>query len=141
MSFQWVTPPSTLGRRIETYGDRVLNAVHAVAVYVGQAMQNAGRAAAPWTDRTGNARSGLFYAVDGFGLRPVVGRVKITAPEDVSKTVTVSGDQDHLVIAFGHTVYYGKFLELSNGGRYAVVMSTLEAHVPMLERMLKALLR
>jgi hypothetical protein len=43
------------------------------------------------------------------------------------------------VIALGHTVYYGKYLETSP--KYAVVMSTIEANLPILERMLKNLLR
>jgi hypothetical protein len=36
-----------------------------------------------------------------------------------------------------HTVFYGKYLELSNGGKYAIVMSTLEGNLPKLERMVQ----
>jgi hypothetical protein len=41
----------------------------------------------------------------------------------------------------GHTVFYGKYLELSNGGTHAVVMSTIEENLPMLERMLQDTLK
>jgi len=41
----------------------------------------------------------------------------------------------------GHTVFYGKYLETSNGGRYAVVMSTIERNLPKLERMLQDALK
>lgn len=141
MGFRWVTPPRHLAREIDRYGQRVLVAVHAIAAYVGQQMQDQARANAPWQDRTGNARSGLFFAVDGFGLNPVVGRVSGSAPGQNTDMVSVSGDKDRLVIALGHTVYYGKFLELSNGGRYAIVMSTIEANIGRLEHMLRNLLR
>ncbi|MFP4344248.1 MAG: hypothetical protein ACLFU8_06120 [Anaerolineales bacterium] len=142
LKFRWVKPPSALGGALEQrYSRRLLLAVHAMAGYVGLQMQNAGRAAAPWEDRTGNARSGLFFAVDGFGLHPIVGRVSGKARRLQTDSATISGDKDRLILVFGHTVYYGKFLELAHGGRYAIVMSTLEARVPVLERMLKALLR
>lgn len=141
LGFKWVRTPTQLGRRIVNYGDKVLVAVQAVAAYVGEQMQNQARANAPWQDRTGNARSGLFYAVDGFGLNPIVGQLGNITIEDTGATVSVSGDRDHLVIALGHTMYYGRYLELSNGGRYAVVMSTVEANLGSLERMLHNLLK
>lgn len=140
MEFRWVEPPSALNKKIDGYQKKLLVAVQAVAVQFGLQCQNSGRVNAPWHDRTGNARSGLFFAVDGFGLKPMTGRV--TMPSELGKdSATISGDDEHLVIGFGHTMYYGKYLELSNGGRYAIVMSTVESHLPGLERMLKALLR
>jgi hypothetical protein len=134
--FRWVRPPSELGKAIEKYGEGVLVAVHAAAARVGLQMQDDGRLSVPWQDRTGNARSGLFFAVDGFGLGTVMGSVKPEALADKSDTVTVSGDREHLILTFGHTVYYGKYLELAHGGRYAIVMSTIERNLPTLERLL-----
>jgi len=58
------------------------------------------RNTAPWTDQTGNARAGLF-------ARP---EVEATGAK----------------IVFGHSVYYGIFLETRWSGRYAVVLPTLE---------------
>jgi hypothetical protein len=141
MHFKWVKSPRHLAREIDRYGTRILVAVHAVAVYVGQQMQDQARGGAPWTDRTGNARSGLFFAVDGFGLNPVVGQVSSGPQSQATDTASVSGDKDRLVIVLSHTVYYGKYLELSNGGKYAVVMSTVERNVGVLERMLRDLLK
>jgi hypothetical protein len=51
------------------------------------------------------------------------------------------GSKDLLIVTLGHTVFYGRFLELSRGGKHAVVMSTLEGRLPELERMLQGLLR
>ena len=141
MHFKWVRPPRHLAREIDRYGEKILVAVQAVAAYVGQQMQDQARGGAPWQDRTGNARSGLFFAVDGFGLAPIVGQVSSGAQSQNTDTATVSGDKDRLVIALGHTVYYGKYLELRNGQRYAVVMSTIESGLGTLERMLHSLLK
>ena len=137
----WVTPPDALAKAIEDYAERALVAVHAAASYVGQKMQNEARANAPWENRTSNARSGLFYAVEGFGLPVLTGEVSAGAMAQKTDVATVSGSKDRLVIVVGHTVFYGKFLELCNGGRYAIVMSTMENNLPVLERMLKDLFR
>lgn len=140
MTIQWVRPPEKLIDGIRAYERRVYQAVHAVADYIGQDMANHARASAPWTDRTGNARSGLMYAVDGFG-KTIIGQVGPGALEQKSDTAQVSGSAEQLVIVLGHTVFYGKYLELANGGRYAVVMATIQAKLPELERMLQALFR
>jgi hypothetical protein len=141
MSFQWITPPETLAKNIEDYGRQVLIAVQAAATYWGQQCQNDARQNAPWEDRTAAARGGLFFAVDGFGLEPITGTVTPEAQQRKKDVEIVSGDEQTLIITLGHTVYYGKYLELCNGGRYAVVMSTLESRLPDLERMLKGILQ
>ena len=139
--FRWVRPPEEMAKAIGAYGKKVLAAVHAVAVYNGQAMQNDARRNAPWQDRTGNARGGLFFAVDGFGLAPVVGQVRVSAGDQPGgeATVTESGGPNRLIIILGHTMFYGRWLETSNGAKFAVVMSTIEAHLPQLEQMLQGL--
>ena len=141
MSIHWVTPPSVLIKGIDEYGRKVMAAVHAAAVYYGQKMQNETRRNAPWEDRTGNARSGLFYAVDGFNQGPVVGTVE-SGPMALMSDVTVEeGDNQTLILVVGHTVFYGKFLETAHGVAYAIIMSTIEANLPGLEKMLKDILR
>lgn len=139
--FRWVRTPDVLAKNITLYGEKVLVAVHAVAAYVGQAMQDSARQGAPWTDRTANARNGLFFGVDGFGLTPMFGMVSAGALADKSDVATVSGSRDRLVLTLGHSVVYGKYLEVCNGGRYAIVMSTMEGHLGMLEKMLQDLLK
>jgi hypothetical protein len=59
----------------------------------------------------------------------------------MSDVAVESGSNDTLIITLGHTVFYGKFLELSNGGRYAIIMSTIESNLPNLERLLQEVFR
>lgn len=140
--FQWVVAPSEqLIPAIEKYGRDALVAVQAVANYWGQSVQDAARQDAAWEDRTGNARGGIFFAVDGFGMSPLVGNVTPEAKSEMSDVAIESGDKDTLIITLGHTVFYGKFLETSNGETYAIIMTTIEQNLPMLERMLRDALK
>jgi len=141
LSFRWVRPPSGLARALGDYERKALVAIRAVAGYVGQTMQDEARGGAPWEDRTGNARSGLFYAVDGLGLGTIQGSVKAAASAQRGDVTVEAGNGNMLVVTLGHTVFYGQFLELSHGGRYAIVMSTIEENLPVLERMLRGVLR
>jgi hypothetical protein len=113
MNFEWVVPPSYLAQNAEKYGDKIITAVKAVAGYWSQEVQNDMRNNAPWADRTGNARSGLFSLVE------------MAASEVVE-----------IYLSQGHTVDYGIFLELSRGGRYAIIMPTIERTLPRLKQML-----
>ncbi len=112
---RWETPPSELARAVERYGDRVLTAVAAVAQRVATEMQNEAKANATWTDRTGNARTGLFG----------------TSEADFARKVVT------IYLSQGTAIDYGVWLELANSGRYAVVMRTMEAHYQDLMDMLK----
>lgn len=72
------------------------------------------KANAPWTDRTGNARQGLFAICD-----------------DLVQQV---------VITFGHYVTYGKYLEFKNQGRFAIVSPALDYFLPLIIADVQALL-
>lgn len=140
--FHWVIPPEKeLIPNIQDYGNKILVAVQAAATYWGQSIQDDARISARWMDRTGNARGGLFFAVDGFGLEPVTGTVTPEASGQMRDVAIESGDANTLIITLGHTVYYGKFLELSNGGTHAIIMSTIEQNLPKLDRMVQELFR
>lgn len=140
--FQWVVAPKDqLIPAIEKYGNDVLVAVQAVANYWGQMVQDEARLEAPWEDRTANARGGIFFAVDGFGLTPLTGEVTPEAKAEMSDVAIESGDANTLIITLGHTVFYGKYLETSNGGRYAIIMSTIEKNLSSLERMIQDVLK
>lgn len=115
---RWVTPPSELARAIEQYGDRVLVGVKAVADYIAGKAQDQMRNDARWTDRTGNARSGLFAVADAAANDAVI-----------------------IYLSHGHTIEYGLWLEVANGGRYEVVMPTIEANLPVINRMLQNIFR
>jgi hypothetical protein len=140
---QWVTPPSELADAIRQYGNRALVATHAVSAHVGAQMQNSARENAPWHDRTGNARGGLFFAVDGFNLHPVLGETKPKEPEAFRRDAAISigqgGDDQTIVVILGHTMSYGEYLELAHGGAYAIIMPTIEQYIPVLEAALKKL--
>jgi hypothetical protein len=135
--FQWVVSPDILSKGIKDYGEKALVAIQAVANYWGQSVQDASRLDAVWEDRTGNARGGLFFAVDGFGMSPITGTVTPEAKSEMNDVTIESGDANTLIIALGHTVFYGQFLELSNGGAYAIIMTTIEGNLPSLERMMQ----
>ena len=53
----------------------------------------------------------------------------------------ISGTTDRLVLALSHTMYYGVYLELAHGGKDAVIVSTMESHLPQLESMLNRLMK
>lgn len=133
--FVWVTPPENLMKGIADYGYKIEAALHAIAGKWGQDVQDAARQKAGWEDRTGNARSGIFYAVDGFGLGTIEGEVSSGAKALMSDTSVEAGDDHTLIIVVSHSVFYGQYLELSNGGRYAIIMSTIESNLPRLMQM------
>jgi hypothetical protein len=119
MGFRWVKAPShELAPNIKRYGDRGRVAVRAVAAYMAQKMQGEMHDNAPWEDRTGNARSGLFCAVE-----------------------EASGDLVRIYLSHGHTIEYGQWLELAHGKRYAVIMPTMEANLPVIEDMLQRIFK
>lgn len=141
MDFTWKVSPKVIADGLEEYGKKAIAAVQAVATYWGQSIQDEARQNAVWEDRTGNARGGLFFAVDGFGLEPVIGAVTPESQNEMSDVAIESGDANTLIITLGHTVFYGKYLELNHGGRYAIVMSTIESNLSNLERMLQDVFR
>lgn len=99
-----------LARKYEELGERMMPALRGRVQRWGQKTENRMRREATWTDRTGAARRGLFHSV-----------------EQAANTVTVR---------LGHTMEYGRYLELSNGGKYAIVMPTVQAMLPELEERL-----
>lgn len=85
-----------LKANVEKFNDKVNRGVAAAFEY--QAPKSAGRmkSEAPWTDQTGNARSGLFTATKHTGT---------------SHSMLLS-----------HGVAYGIYLERKHSGRYAIVV-------------------
>jgi len=112
---RWERPPSELATAIERYGDRVIRTVAAIAQYSATQMQNDAKANASWTDRTGNARTGLFGTSEA---------------DFAEKVVTI-------YLSHGAVIDYGVWLELANSGRYAVIMRTMQNHYEPLMQMLR----
>lgn len=133
--FVWVTPPQDIIDGLEEYAAKIEAALYAIAGKWGQDVQDEARQEARWVDRTGNARSGLFYAVDGFGMGTLVGKVSEEAKTLMKDTSVEKAEKGEIIIVVSHTVFYGKYLELSNGGKYAIIMSTIERNLPRLERL------
>jgi hypothetical protein len=135
--FVWVQPPSNISKGISAYGKKVEAALYAIAGKWGQDVQDEARTDARWTDRTGNARSGIFYAVDGLGMGTLIGQVSAEAKTLMKDTSVEEGSNNTLIIVVSHTIFYGKFLELMSGGKYAIIMSTIERNLPRLESLVQ----
>lgn len=103
-----------LTSRLETFGEKVDGQIHAVMKYQGIAGKSWMQTNAPWTDRTGNARQGLSYAI---GWVP---------------------EKSH-EIRFWHRMSYGIFLETRWAGRFAIIGPALQKFGPETMRMLSGL--
>lgn len=141
VTVKWIEPPTgkLLGSTMD-YLRRVEVGLLAAAEYWGQHIQNQARINVPWQDRTGNARGGLFYAVDYPKFdRTLVGELEPDVPSIATQNdVTIeSAKPGTFSIYLSHTMFYGRFLEFRNGGRYAIIMSTIESNLPMLEQLLQ----
>ena len=119
---RWERPPSELAKAVERYGDRVLKTVAAIAQYSATEMQNDAKAQASWTDRTGNARTGLFGTSEA---------------DFAAKVVTI-------YLSHAAVIDYGVYLELGGGsdgspgsGKYAIIMKTMQNHYEPLMQMLR----
>lgn len=116
---RWVRPPSQLAAAVDRYGDRVREAIAAVAQYAATEMQNQAKNDASWTDRTGNARTGIFG----------------TSEADWANHVVT------IYLSHGAVIDYGVWLELANTGRYAVIMRTMESRYDEVMNRIKAVLK
>lgn len=118
VTIRWIKPPKTLQTAVAKYGLRVLVAIKAIADYIAVQAQNDMRQQAPWTDRTGNARNGLF-------------------------SIAEQAASDTIIIYFshGHSINYGIYLETMGAGKYAIIAPTMQRIYPELEKMLKRLFK
>lgn len=92
--------------------DNVHDVILLIADYLAPLLEAYAVENASWTDRTGNARQGL----QGF-------------VEDVSRTI--------VDIYISHRVDYGVYLETLHAGRYAILWPTIQANLPVVNRMLR----
>ena len=84
-----------LSRNVDTFSDRLNRNVAAVVNYDSAWGQAYMRTEAPWTDDTGAARSGLFAIPHSF--------------------------RSTHEIFLAYSVTYGIWLEVANGGKYAII--------------------
>ncbi len=109
MAVAWkITPEEAWKATYKQFADSVID--YAVAVFEGFEDEITGwmQSNAPWTDRTGDARRTLEARTEA---RLEYGTISMV---------------------FAHGVWYGLFLELSNGGTYAIVGPALDVWSPIL---------
>jgi hypothetical protein len=92
--------PNTLKASVAGFGPRLTLVLKGFFEYQESRVQDHMRANAPWTDRTANARQGLFAK----------------AFQD--------GD-NHGIVCY-HTMPYGIWLEVKNSGQYAIIVPTIQ---------------
>ena len=115
---RWKIPPQHLAKALDRYGQNLLLRVAAeMAYFADQVLQPDAAHSAPWTDRTGNARSGLF-----------------TVTEKGGRSVTT-------YLSHGIVISYGIYLELAHGGKFAVITPTIQRNIPELKQRLQRLLK
>lgn len=93
---------------------RLEGAIWAAVQYSANDIQNHMRQHAPWTDRTSNARQGLF--------------------------TRAFRDAKGYTIILAHSVPYGIWLEVRHDGRYAIINPTLQIKGREVMRRLQGLL-
>ena len=91
-------------KNLQDWASRQRAAVIMLAKNWSGQLEGRAKAAAPWTDRTGNARNGLFGSTE------------------------VKGNEVKIIL--GHSMEYGIFLELANDGRFAVLKPIIDQAVP-----------
>jgi hypothetical protein len=89
---------------LKGWADRRRGATVALAQNWAGQLEGRAKQSRPWSDRTSNARTGLFGAVE------------------------VKGAQ--VLIQLGHSVQYGVYLELARDGQYAILKPTIDAAAP-----------
>lgn len=95
--------------------DKMDKAIGRTMEYSATNLQNHMRTNAPWTDRTSNARNGLFG----------------TYRKDTSR---------HRIILY-HTMPYGIWLEVRHNARFAIIRPTIESQGPGVMNLLRGILK
>ena len=111
-AFTW--DPSQLEARLKTFDAKVERAIAGAVTMHASRAQSYARQNAPWTDRTSNARNGLFAKAEKRGR---------------SYRITI-----------GHSVPYGVWLEVRFSGRYAIIRPTIDHEGPAVMRTITGLL-
>lgn len=100
---------------ITRYQQLVTQGLELIAQDYGARMERWAKLNRQWLDRTGAARSGLHYRIEKKG--------------------------DRIRLYFSHGVDYGENLETVSGGKYAIIMPTLQRFAPQIMNKLRSFLR
>lgn len=97
MGFKWVVAPTDVFPQMASkYTQAVFGTARNLAEQNAREMEAWAKANAPWQDRTGAARAGLHASVEGNS------------------------------IVLSHGVPYGIWLEVANGGRFAIIAQAID---------------
>lgn len=114
MSKSFVIELSALDYNLKNFDRRARKAIDATVTFQAAKSETWMRENAKWTDRTTNARNGLFAVNDH---------------EDGTDT---------WLLVLAHTVSYGIWLEVANSGKYAIVRPAfLRANREIMQRLSK----
>lgn len=106
---------NTLTPGLAAFPVKLHTAVGAVMQFHEATVQDAARSGAPWTDQTSNARGGLFAKA-------------------------YASAKAHGIVLY-HTVPYGIWLEVRWGGRYQIIIPTIQRQGAAVMRTLSGVLR
>lgn len=103
----WLTTPEEAMRQTgDALQQRVKAIVRAVLLRYAIEIEASMKQEAPWIDRTGNLRQSLHAWVEEMA--------------------------DVFALSFDYGLTYGKFLEFSHEGRYAIISPTLDKYWPLI---------
>jgi hypothetical protein len=115
MGFKWVVAPQdVLPQMAEKYTQAIFASGRHVAYDRAEDMEQWAKLNAPWTDRTTDARTYLHATVEEVG--PI----------------------GNIVLA--HGVPYGIWLEVANGGRFAIIAPAIDHWGPIIMRDLQRMI-
>jgi len=100
--------------RLEKFDERANNGIAAAFEFVAPKSAARMKTEASWTDRTGNARNGLFTATEHRG--------------------------NHHSMVLSHGVSYGIYLEARNSGRYAIIRPEIPRAAADVQRLINKIL-
>lgn len=112
MGFKWIVAPTDVFPQMASkYTQAIFQSGRRIAHEQAAEMEAYAKSNAPWQDRTGAARSSL------------------------SATVEETGPIGTIVLS--HGVPYGIWLEVANGGRFAIIAPTIDVFGPRVMRSLQ----
>lgn len=116
MTVQW-QGREDINRNLMRYTAVVRSVLLRLGQYIaGELLEPYAKTNAPWDDRTGNARETLW-----------------------SRAFAMA--EEAVVIRLAHGMKYGVFLETRWAGKYSVLWATIQAHLPVIRRMLDEIFR
>lgn len=99
-----------VNKNLRAHRDRAIAAINALGEQRVAMMEADAKVGAPWDDKTGEARKGLF----GYTLK-----------RDLTLQI-----RSILLLRIAHTMDYGVYLELTNQGKYAILDPVAKKHGP-----------